>query len=77
MQDLALRYVGKYATTRAKLAAYLARKLRERGWDGQREPDVRPVLRETVVEPIVVSERVVIPVAALSFRAVRASGPGG
>jgi len=41
VQDLALRYVGKYATTRAKLAAYLARKLRERGWDGQREPDVQ------------------------------------
>jgi regulatory protein len=40
LQDLALRYVGKYATTRAKLRSYLARKLRERGWDGQREPDL-------------------------------------
>lgn len=40
LQDLALRYVGRYATTRAKLLAYLARKLRERGWDGQREPDL-------------------------------------
>jgi regulatory protein len=39
LQELALRYVGKYATTRAKLCAYLARKLRERGWDGAREPD--------------------------------------
>src|SRR5262245_47342064 len=29
------------------------------------------------MEPIVVSSRVVIPAAALTFRAVRASGPGG
>jgi regulatory protein len=33
LQELALRYVGRYATTRAKLSAYLARKVRERGWD--------------------------------------------
>ncbi len=39
LEELALRYVGKYATTRAKLAGYLARKVRERGWDGSREPD--------------------------------------
>ena len=39
LQELALRYVGKYATTRSKLRAYLARKLHERGWDGDREPD--------------------------------------
>ena len=38
LQELALRYVGKYATTRAKLRSYLARKLRERGWDGGGEP---------------------------------------
>ena len=37
--ELALRYVGKYATTRSKLAAYLARKVRERGWEGDRGPD--------------------------------------
>ena len=29
---MALAYVGRYATTRAKLASYLGRKLRERGW---------------------------------------------
>jgi regulatory protein len=40
LQELALRYVGKYATTRAKLRAYLARKVRERGWDGAGEPDL-------------------------------------
>lgn len=37
LEELALRYVGRYATTRAKLAAYLGRKLRERGW-GETDP---------------------------------------
>jgi regulatory protein len=32
LRDMALAYVGRYATTRAKLASYLGRKLRERGW---------------------------------------------
>ena len=40
LRELALRYVGKYATTRAKLCAYLTRKVRERGWGGQRQPDL-------------------------------------
>jgi regulatory protein len=39
LQELALKYVGRFATSRAKLRAYLARKVRERGWDGRREPD--------------------------------------
>ena len=34
LNALALRYVGRFATTRAKLRSYLARKLRERGWAG-------------------------------------------
>ena len=38
--ELALAYVGKYATTRAKLAAYLQRKVRERGWEGSAEPPI-------------------------------------
>jgi regulatory protein len=33
LRGLALHYVGKYATTQAKLAAYLTRKVRERGWE--------------------------------------------
>ena len=40
LQELALSYVGRFATTRAKLRAYLARKLRERGWSGQTDPDL-------------------------------------
>lgn len=32
LERLALHYAGRYATTRAKLSAYLLRKVRERGW---------------------------------------------
>jgi regulatory protein len=39
LDRLALRYVERFATTRARLAAYLARKLRERGWEGESAPD--------------------------------------
>ena len=34
LDALALRYVERFATTRGKLAAYLTRKIRERGWEG-------------------------------------------
>jgi regulatory protein len=40
LDELALRYVGRYATTRAKLRTYLARKLRERGWSEAGAPDL-------------------------------------
>ncbi|UYY59576.1 regulatory protein RecX [Sphingomonas sp. S2-65] len=41
LERLALRYVERFATTRARLADYLRRKLRERGWgeDGPPRPD--------------------------------------
>ena len=45
LQELALRYVGRYATTRAKLGAYLARKVRERGWDDARAPDAEAIVQ--------------------------------
>ena len=34
LERLALRYVERFATTRGKLADYLRRKVRERGWEG-------------------------------------------
>lgn len=40
LRDLALHYVGRFASTRAKLVAYLRRKLRERGWRGDKAADV-------------------------------------
>ncbi len=38
MEELALAYVARFATTAAKLEAYLTRKLRERGWSDDGEP---------------------------------------
>ena len=38
--ELAFAYVGRFATTRMKLARYLAQKLRERGWEGAEAPPV-------------------------------------
>ena len=35
LNELALAYVARYATTRAKLFTYLSRKLRERGWEDE------------------------------------------
>lgn len=40
LQELALRYVGRYATTRAKLSTYLSRKVRERGWAAESGADI-------------------------------------
>lgn len=40
LERIALFYVGRYATTRAKLAAYLGRKVRERGWADDRSPPI-------------------------------------
>ncbi len=40
LERIALHYVGRYATTRARLAAYLIRKLRARGWAGTAAPEV-------------------------------------
>jgi regulatory protein len=45
LQDIALRYVSRYATTRAKLRSYLQRKIRERGWDDAREADLEGVAK--------------------------------
>jgi regulatory protein len=40
LERLALRYVERFATTRGKLADYLRRKIRERGWEGEAaDPD--------------------------------------
>jgi regulatory protein len=38
LDELALSYVGRFATSRAKLITYLRRKLRERGWGDDGEP---------------------------------------
>lgn len=43
LNELAIAYVGRFATSRAKLGDYLRRKLRERGWAGEADPDLAGV----------------------------------
>lgn len=44
LQELAVAYVGRFATTRAKLATYLRRKVQEKGWEGAGPPDIAPLV---------------------------------
>jgi regulatory protein len=44
LSRLALHYVGRYATTQAKLASYLRRKVQERGWAGEADADLGAVV---------------------------------
>lgn len=46
LTELSLRYVSRYATSRAKLAAYLRRKIVERGWSGASEPPIASVVEK-------------------------------
>ena len=46
--ELALAYVGRFATSKAKLAHYLGRKLRERGWEGEGAADIEALIEKIV-----------------------------
>lgn len=46
LRALALHYAGRYATTQAKLATYLNRKIRERGWQGDAPADLETLVQE-------------------------------
>ncbi len=48
LNDMALRYVGRYATTAAKLQRYLGRKLWERGWAGENAAPVAELVAKCV-----------------------------
>jgi regulatory protein len=48
LERLGLFYAGRYATTRSKLAAYLRRKLKERGWSGAGEASSEGVVERLV-----------------------------
>jgi regulatory protein len=48
LEEMALNYVGRFATSRAKLVSYLGRKLRERGWDGAGEPAIDTIAEKFV-----------------------------
>ncbi|MCY7271712.1 MAG: RecX family transcriptional regulator [Sphingomonas bacterium] len=44
LKELGLAYVARFATSRGKLADYLRRKLRERGWAGSSDPPVATIV---------------------------------
>jgi regulatory protein len=44
LERLAIAYVGRYATSRAKLRGYLKRKIAERGWDGEDAPPIEAIV---------------------------------
>ncbi|HOB13654.1 MAG TPA: RecX family transcriptional regulator [Novosphingobium sp.] len=48
LEELALAYVARFATSAAKLEGYLLRKLRERGWEGEGEAPVRALVARFV-----------------------------
>lgn len=68
LRALALRYVGRYATSTAKLRRYLERKLFERGWDTDGAPPVDAVVAR-MIELGYVDDR--------GFAEARARGLGG
>jgi regulatory protein len=48
LERLALGYAGRFATSRARLADYLRRKLSERGWTGEADPPVAAIVERFV-----------------------------
>jgi len=48
LEQAALSYAGRYATTRARLTAYLTRKVRDRGWEGEGEAPVEALVEKMV-----------------------------
>ena len=48
LDELALAYVARFAVSAAKLDAYLRRKLRERGWEGETQPPVEALVERFV-----------------------------
>lgn len=70
LDELALHYVGRFATSKGKLIDYLRRKVRERGWEGERDAD-----------PVAIAERLAgygyIDDAAFALSKARALGGRG
>jgi regulatory protein len=48
LEELALGYAARFATSAAKLHSYLRRKLRERGWSGEGEPPVAGIVARLI-----------------------------
>ncbi|QOV93407.1 MULTISPECIES: regulatory protein RecX [Novosphingobium] len=48
LDEMALAYVARFATSAGKLSDYLRRKLRERGWEGEGEADLHAIVSRFV-----------------------------
>lgn len=48
LNEMALAYVARFATSAGKLSDYLRRKLRERGWVGEGEADIAAIVARFV-----------------------------
>jgi regulatory protein len=48
LEELALGYVARFATSAAKLDGFMRRKLRERGWAGEGEPPIAALVAKCV-----------------------------
>ena len=53
LHELALFYLGKFATTRAKLSTYLNRKVRERGWEGEGPPEIERLVERLAASGLI------------------------
>ena len=73
LDELAISYVGRFATSRARLRSFLTRKLRERGWAGTAEPPIDE-LTEKLVRLGYVDDRAY---ALAKARSLTARGYGG
>src|SRR5690606_34085562 len=49
LREIALTYVARYAVSAAKLETYLKRKLRERGWEDEGDPDIGELVGRYIV----------------------------
>jgi regulatory protein len=73
LNELAIAYVGRFATSRSKLISYLKRKLHERGWDGDGEPPL-DALADRLVELGYIDDRAY---ALSKARSLTGRGYGG
>ena len=67
LERLALRYVERFATTRGRLASYLKRKIRERGWDEGTSPPEPEALAEKLARLGYVDDRAFAEARALAM----------
>jgi len=56
LEELALNYIARFSTTASKLERYLMRKIRERGWDGDKPPAVGALVERCVASGYVDDE---------------------